>query len=211
MAKKKIFDRDALLAEYKTLTMRADKRLQRLEKYMQRPGYETLAKGAYKRAMRDIGVWSGKGHKRFGTKAPEDNRELQAKINDIKSFLRADTSTMRPGIDTQGFAVSTYEKAADTFNQRYGGNLTWQELNNYYGSKKAAKIAKQIQASKTVARALGKFKELREKNPKISGAGLRRELEKNPHLKLDDDAAVNEAMKRMIQAGISPRTMFKGR
>ena len=104
MVKKKIFDRDALLAEYKTLTMRADKRLQRLEKYMQRPGYETLAKGAYKRAMRDIGVWSGKGHKRFGTKAPEDNRELQAKINDIKSFLRADTSTMRPGIDTQGFA-----------------------------------------------------------------------------------------------------------
>lgn len=210
MAKKKTYDLDNLLDEYKKLTMRADKRLQRLEKYMQRPGYETLAKGAYKRAMRDIGVWSGKGHKRFGTKAPEDPKELQAKLNDIKAFLRADTSTLKPGIDTQGFAVSTYEHAANTFNERYGGDLSWQEIQSYYGSKKAAKIAKQIQASKTVARALGKFKELKSKNPKISGAQLRRDLEANPNMKLTDDAAVNEAMKRMIKAGISPRTMFKG-
>lgn len=207
---KKIYDRDALLSEYKTLTMRADKRLQRLEKYMQRPGYETLEKGAYKRAMRDIKIWSGKGHKRFGTKPPEDVRELQAKINDIKAFLRADTSTLKPGIDTQGFAISSYEKAANTFNQRYGSDFNWQEIQNWYGSKKAARVAKAIQASKTVARALGRFKQMMRENPKQSGAALRREIANNPNIKLDDDAAVNEAMKRMINMGISPRTMFKG-
>ena len=43
-----------LLAEYKTLAMRADKRLQRLEKYAQRPGMGELLKGAYARAMREI-------------------------------------------------------------------------------------------------------------------------------------------------------------
>ena len=211
MAKKKIYNRTELLKEYKTLTMRADKRLQRLEKYMQRPGYGPLEKGAYKRALRDIEIWSGKGHKRFGTKAPADDRELQAKINDIKNFLRSDTSTIRPGIDTQGYGVSWFQKAANTFNQTYGSNLTWNEISNYYTSKKAAKIAKMIHASKTVARALGKFKELKANNPKISGAQLRREIENNPHIKLDDDAVIDETMKRMIKAGISPRTLFKGK
>ena len=120
---KKINKFSTLEAEYKLLAMRADKRLQRLEKYMQRPGFETLSKGAYARALRDIEIWSGKGHKRFLTKAPGNVEELQAKINDIKSFLRSDTSTLQPGIDTQGYAVSVYEKQAQTFNNRYGGEF----------------------------------------------------------------------------------------
>lgn len=201
----------SLEAEYKTLTMRADKRLQRLEKYMQRPGYETLSKGAYARAMRDIEVWSGKGHKRFGTKAPENVEELQAKINDIKAFLRSDTSTLKPGIDTHGYAVSVYEKQAQTFNNRYGGDFTWQELANYYGSKKADKIAKSIKASKSVARALGEFKKLMQRTPNKTRQQFRDEIKNNPDVKYTDDEVTNEIMKKMIKVGISPRTLFKGK
>lgn len=198
-----------LIQQYKLLAMRADKRLQRLEKYSQRPGMESIKKGAYARAMQDIKQWRGPGHKRFLMKPPSDEAVLRSYINDIKSFLQADTSTLKPGIDTKGYAISTYQKAADTFNARYGGNLTWQDLQNYYGSKKAQRIAKRIKASKSVARALGAFKDLNKKNPKITGAQLKREIRNNPDVKLSDDEAVNEIMKRMINAGISPRTLFK--
>ena len=201
----------SLEEEYKLLAMRADKRLQRLEKYMQRPGYETLSKGAYARAMRDIEIWSGKGRKRFLTKAPGNVEELQAKINDIKAFLRSDTSTLKPGIDTQGYAVSVYEKQAQTFNNRYGGGFTWQELANYYGSKKADKIAKSIKASKSVARALGEFKKLMHMTPKKTRQQFRDEIKNNPDVKYTDDEVTNEIMKKMIKIGISPRTLFKGK
>lgn len=211
MKRRKQSSREDLLKEYTLLAMRADKRLQRLEKYMKRPGYEGLEKGAYARALKDIEVWSGKGHKRFKTKAPATEEALQAKINDIKAFLRADTSTMKPGIDTQGFAVSVYQKQAETFNQRYGGEFTWQELANYYGSKKAQRIASRIKSSKTVARALGEFKKLHEKDPKLTGAKLKRAIEENSNIKLSDDQVTDEIMKKMIRMGISPRTLFKGK
>lgn len=199
----------SLQDQYKVLAMRADKRLQRLESYAKREGMGELLKGAYARAMRDIEAWSGEGHKRFLTKAPADEMALKAKINDIKTFLRGDTSTLKPGLDTRGFAVSKYQKQADTFNKRYGGGFTWQELSSYYGSKKAQRIANRIKASKTVARALGEFKKIHEKNPKLTGAQLKRDIKGNPNIKLSDDAVVNEVMKRMINMGISPRTLFK--
>lgn len=200
-----------LKKEYELLAMRADKRLQRLEQYAKRDGMESLLKGAYAMAMRDIEIWSGKGHKRFKTKAPENEEALKAKINDIRSFLRADTSTLKPGLDTQGYAISVYQKQADTFNQRYGSDFTWQELANFYGSKKAQRIANRIKASKSVARALGEFKRLHEKDPKKTGAALKREIEQNPNIKLSDDAVTDDIMKRMIKMGISPRTLFKGK
>lgn len=199
-----------LQKEYRTLTMRADKRLQRLEKYSEREGMEGILKGAYARAMRDIERWSGKGHKRFGTKAPSDPDLLRMKINDIRAFLRSDTSTLKPGIDTQGYAVSVYQKAANTFNSRYGGNFTWQELAGFYGSKKAARIAARIRASKTVARALGEFKKLQEKNPNRTREQWRKMIKDDPNLILSDDEVVNDAMIKMIRSGISPRTLFKG-
>lgn len=199
-----------LRKQYNLLAMRADKRLQRLEKYSKRPGNETLLKGAYARALRDIEVYSGKGHKRFKTTNITSNEELQAKINDIKNFLRADTSTLKPGIDTRGFNVSSYQKMADTFNKRYDSDLTWQDIQNYYGSKKAQRIASKIKASKSVAKALGEFKRLSQKNPKLTGAQLRRDIKANPNIRLSDDDVTNDIMKKMIKYGLSPKTLFKG-
>lgn len=215
MAKKK-YTRESLLAEYKTLTMRADKRLQRLEKYMQRPGYGVLKQGAYKRAIRDIEKWSGKGHKRFGTKAPEnpkdpeDITELQAKLNDIKTFLRSTTSTITGGIDSEGIA-DMYQRTANTFNKRYNRNaknrLTWNEIGDYYESEMAKTISARVQSSDAVARALGRFKALYKRNSQ-TGDELRAKIEKNPNRKFTDDAVVNEAMHRMLKAGLNPEEFF---
>lgn len=221
----------SLYDEYILLAMRADKRLQRLEKYAQRPGNEDLLKGAYSRALRDIRVYSGRGHKRFKTKIPinpdtgmPDENILRAKINDIKSFLRADTSTLKPGIDTQGFSISSYEKMAETTNDRYGTDLSWQELANYYESTKAEKVASSIRSSKSVAKALGVFDELRKQGK--TNAELIRETQKQKkesfkkngrtyyrykNLKLTGDAITNDIVNRMIRMGISPQTLFKGK
>ena len=206
-----------LLETYKTLAARADKRLQRLEKYSRRsdPTLKGILKGAYARAMKDIERYSGKGHKRFSTKpryradGTLDVEFLQAKINDIQSFLRADTSTLKPGIDTQGYAISVYEKQAKTFNTLYGADLTWQELHGYYGNKRAQRIAARISASKSVAQAVGRFAEMHRKDPNLTGYQLYKRLKENPDMRLDDDDVIDDIMKRMIRAGISPRNMFK--
>ena len=200
---------DDMQKEYTLLAIRADKRLQRLEKYAKREGLSNILKGAYARAVKDIEAWRGKGHKRFGTRPPKDPDILRQELNDIRAFLRSDTSTLKPGIGTQGYAISVYEKAAKTFNERYGGDFTWEDLAAFYGSKKAARIASRIKASKTVAKALGEFKKLREKYPNRTREQWRKMIKEDPNLVLSSDEVLDDAMKKMIKAGVSPRTLFK--
>lgn len=221
MAKKKHrggkqLNSESLLSQYKTLAARADKRLQRLEKYSQRPGLQNITQAAgYQKAMRDIKIFGG--NKRFSTKPPSlpngqlDEDVLRAKMNSIKEFLRADTSTLKPGIDTAGYSIERFQRTAETFNERYGGDLTWDELATFYSSKKAARVAEAYGDSKTVAKALGEFKKLNKNNPKLTGAELKRQIKSNPNMRLSDDDAVNEAMKRMIKLGLSPKYLFKKR
>ena len=213
-----------LVKEYRKLAKRADQRLVRLERYMKRPGMAEIEKGAYSRAMKDIEVWSGRGKKRFNTAPPETEEALQAKINDIQAFLRADTSTLAPGIDTRGFSISSYEKMAETFNSTYGTNLTWQEIGAFYQSRKYKKLSEKIQASKTIAIALGVFDELRKQGKtrrelmdEIRKQG-KHKVKKNgqtyweyQNAQFTDDEAVNEIVNKMIKMGINPQTMFKGR
>ena len=115
---------ETILSQYKTLAARADKRLQRLEKYSQRPGLQNITQASgYQKAMRDIKIFGG--NKRFLTKAPKlpndqiDEDVLRAKMNSIKEFLRSDTSTLKPGIDTAGYSIERFQQTADTFNKRY--------------------------------------------------------------------------------------------
>ena len=211
---------ESMLSQYKTLALRADKRLQRLEKYSQRQGMQNITQSSgYQKAMRDIKIFGGR--KRFYTKVPTlpggqlDEDVLRAKMNSIKEFLRADTSTLKPGIDTAGYSIDRFQQTANTFNERYGGSsgeaLTWDELAAYYSSKKAARVADAYGDSKTVAKALGEFKKLNKNNPKLTGVQLKRDIKNNPNMRLSEDDAVNEAMKRMIKLGLSPKYLLKKR
>lgn len=207
----------SLLDEFKTLAARADKRLLRLEKYSKRPGLEgILQASAYQNAMKDIKILGG--GKRFTFKPPMlpsgelDIDVLRARINSVKSFLRADTSTLKPGIDTAGYSIERFQQVADTFNSRYssgGDELTAAEIANYYSSKKAQRVAEAYGDSKTVAKALGRFKKINKNDPKLTGAELKRQIKENPNKRLDEDDAVNEAMKRMINMGLSPKFLFR--
>ena len=142
---------------YRRLAKTADQRLVRLERYQNDPNYKTATQWAYARAVKDIKKWQQPGQKidmyRFNTKAPTDPEKLMAKINDIKTFLEAPTSTKK-GI------TDVYKKRADTINKNYGTNFTWQQLAKYYtsgqselwdakfGSKTALRTIAQLQKNK---------------------------------------------------------------
>ena len=108
---------------YKRLAKVADQRLVRLERLSEQAGYENAWKWAYKSAQKDIEKWGGS--KRFNTAPPSDQRQLKAKINDIKAFLGAKSST-KSGI------TEVYKKRAKTWNEKYGTDVSWEDLAKYY-------------------------------------------------------------------------------
>lgn len=201
----------SLPEQYKRLAQRADKRLQRLEKRFGKTGYEGIENWAYAAAMRDIRAWSGEKGTRFGTKIPKfDNeaameRYLKSKMNDIKKFLSADTSTIRGGIQSTG--LTPLEKAAKSFSKEYGAKFTWQQLGAYYESDTAKKISEQY-GSKTVAKALGRFKRMLKKNPDINKQDLINKINDQKNFRMSSNKLTNEVMKRMLNEGFDP-SMFK--
>lgn len=174
---------DELLQEYKLLTMRADKRLQRLEEASTQPHFKEIKQYAYARAMRDIRSWSGLKGTRFGTKPPGNVQQLQAKINDIKKFLDSPTSTKR-GV------INIYKKRADTVNKTYKTNFKWQDLANYYESDMSKDLDSQY-GSDTLIRAIGAIKRIANDPDKIAAAI-------NGTSRLADDDVLNEIARNIL-------------
>lgn len=195
-----------LISQYKRLAERADKRLQRLEKRFGTPGYEGLENWSYARAMRDIKSWSGPKGTRFKTAIPKfDNaaaqeRYIKAKIADINRFLQADTSTVSGGIQSAG--LTPLEKAAKTFSKNYKAKITWQEMGAYFESETAKRVAKEF-GSKTVAKALARFKRLADQ-----GKNVEDEIKNNPRFRYSSDKLVEAAMKKMMDEGFSQEALF---
>lgn len=119
-------DYETLVKEYRKLAKTADQRLVRLERYQYEPGYENVMSYVYKRAIRDIQSFNGDTAFRFNTKPPSDIRTLKAKMNDIIVFLNSPTST-KTGIQR------VYQTKANTINENWGTNFTWQDLAIFYG------------------------------------------------------------------------------
>lgn len=137
---------DDLLRIYKTLAKSADQRLVRLEQAAKTENYKTAIKWAYARAQRDIKAWSGPDATRFNTKPPKGITSLRSKIEDIKTFLKAPTST-KTGI------TEVYKKKAETFNRNHpGANYTWKELGKFFESKTADKLKNEFDDSETMAK-----------------------------------------------------------
>lgn len=121
-------DYSALTKIYRTLAKTADQRLVRLEGYRHEQNFKVADKWAYARAMRDIQAWSGEEATRFNTKPPASVAQLQAKIQDIKTFLLSPSST-KQGI------IKMYQKRANTINAKYGTNFKWDEIGTFFESE----------------------------------------------------------------------------
>lgn len=118
---------------YRTLAKAADQRLVRLEAYEHDPNFKTATKWAYARAMRDIEQWSGEQAKRFNTAPPASKAALEAKIEDIKTFLASPTSTKKGMKDI-------LQRRADTLNEQYGTNFKWNDVGTFFESELAEKM-----------------------------------------------------------------------
>ena len=219
--------------QFKVLSARANKRLQRLEKYSTRDEYKGLEKAAYSKAVYDIEAIRGEGKSRFSREMPQDTDEANAQLTAMLKFLRADTSTLQAGISTAGANISRYEEMARKFNEgwdeelpngkivhhkgyvdAYGGEqLTWRELTTWYSSYNGKLVARRYKASDAVAIALGQFKKLLEnkdyKNYTVEQ--WKQELNKNPEKLSGGDFSAESAMRFMLDSGIQPANMFKKR
>lgn len=140
---------------YRRLAKVADQRMVRLEQLSEQPEFKKVKKYAYNVALRDIQKYN-KGKKRFNTKPPEEEELLKEKIQDIKHFLELPTSK-KAGI------VEVYKKRADTINERYGTNFTWQELADFFNKAYNDKISKYVAGSKTALYAIGTIQQTEDK------------------------------------------------
>lgn len=138
---------------YNRLAKVSDMRLERLEELSKEEGFKTAKEWAYRRAEKDIAKYSGGkpgAAPRFNRK-PANEAEMKAKIRDMQTFLASPTST-KSGI------VSVYKKRADTINEKYGTNWTWEDVAKYFLKAQNVKYEK-IATSKTILVAIGKIQQ----------------------------------------------------
>lgn len=192
MAKKTRTSYKKLKEEYKRLAWRLDKQMYRLEKASARSEYENITKFAYAKMLQEIQAWSP-GNKRWGQSLPggkdqrEKTRNLQKKINIMKQLEKLPSFSLKR-------LKQIYSKSAKTINKKYGTNLTWQNITNFYESD-AARVMDSMYGSSTVIMALGKVK-------RSSGKTMKRweeEMKKNPNYKIDKDINVDKAVKTLLE------------
>lgn len=186
---------------YRRLAKTADERLVRLEKLKNEPGFESVEKFAYARAMRDIEVYGG--GKRFNTKPPEDRRQLTEKISDILRFLQSPTST-KYGIK------EVYQKRAETLNNKYPGsglNVTWQDIAELHDSG-LLDAAKMAMGSDTMWVSIGQVERNADKIKELLKEGQKNKKGDEITVRTKEGRITAERKKALKKAGVltgSPR------
>ena len=187
----------AIAAESRKLAKRANQRLVRLEQYSKREGLSSITKYAYAKAQEyiksNLGIGSkGKGRFKEHVKIFDVNdgsKQLtgqalykanvmiqRQRIKAMEEFLAAESSTLgqsRAGAKTIGIK-KIYENRAQTITDkyldRYGLEMTENDLKRFFDSKKQAKLEK-IVGSKQMFVVASIIKKLNIK-------GSRKEIEK---------------------------------
>lgn len=182
---------ESINSYYKRLAKVADQRLVRLEELSKQKDFKNVKKYAYATAMEDIKAFGGKT--RWNTKAPEDPRRMYEKIKAMKYFIESPTST-KAGIK------EVYQKKANTINDNYGTNFTWQDLADYYNKGQADIASKEAGGSGTALLAIGVIQKAQSK--------LVSDINTNLNIKVSPrtlDAAIDLLSQRKQIAGV-PKT-----
>ena len=238
---------------FHTEAMAADRRMLRIERdYSKRKGYEGITNFSYAKAQRDIEAWTKRElnrgtispkraddllkKKRFdrAIKNAEQNyyeayRELSAKLNDVRDFLRSDSSTLKgsksPKASYKSEGVENiYKKRADTLSKTLDEDIEWQDLASIFESKQWKLSEKYSMDSKTRIKAVQKVKEmprtkqqmaefLKDKeNVNIDPKKMKREELVDLILKADlsgeDDAILSDVIKKLLKEGVGKWFMY---
>ena len=191
-----------LLAEYRKLADRADKRMLRLERLAKAdPEFANVTDYAYKKAQEDAIKWGSKASAekgaRFAINPPKTAREINAKMKDIRAFLDKPTST-KSGI------IKSYKKRAEALNKLLpegSKKLTWQDYRKYFKDANA-KNADSRFGYRTLVKTFAIKKELDDsakwKNDKELAEKIVKAQE-GKKVKLTDNPVVNEALLTMYK------------
>lgn len=193
-----------LLAEYRKLADRADKRMLRLERLAKAdPDFSNVKDFAYKKAQEDAIKWGSKATAekgaRFAINPPKTAREINAKMKDIRAFLDRPTST-KTGI------VKTYKKRADSLNKllpKGAEKLTWQEYRKCFKLANAKNMDSRF-GYRTLTKAFSVAKKLTKKAwEEKDKEALQKILDarKGKDVQLTKNNVVNEALKMLYKEG----------
>ena len=105
--------------EYMRLAHRADQRMLRLERLSTQEYYTGVLTYGYKYAEKTIKDLQG--GKRFRSVTIRNEEDLRNAMAGVKKFLEAPSSTKQS-------IKRTYQKRADTINEKFGTDLTWQQM-----------------------------------------------------------------------------------
>ena len=192
---------DSLQGYYRRIAKVADQRLVRLEKLADEAGYGNATQWAYKRAMRDIAQWSGEGATRFNTKPPEKAHQLQAKINDIKTFLGSESST-KSGIK------ATYQQRINTLNTKYGTKYQADDLQKLFSSSLWKKMETKGYDSDTIMKAIGYIQNKASDEDVLKG--LQAEARKRKNVpEFTGDPFIDEAVRDMLRSKSTINEMYQ--
>lgn len=181
-------------AEYfKRLAKQADKRMRRLEDLAKQPGYENVLKWSYAVAQHELAGLGADRWERVPNRTATgaiSQQNLQRRLNAVKRFLESPTSTKR-GIG------KVYQERANTLNERYGTEFTWEEMAKFFESGMFQALDMEY-GSKTKMKALGvimrmNLRTTQDVNKAIADAAKR-------DVKIADDEVIKE-VKKMVRAG----------
>lgn len=192
-----------LLAEYRKLADRADKRMLRLERLAKSdPDFSNVLDYSYKKAQEDAIKWGAKASTekgaRFAINPPKTAREINAKMKDIRDFLERPTST-KSGI------VKTYKNRADVLNKKVlkegDKKLTWQEYRKYFKQAESKNLDSRF-GYRSLTKSFSMKKKLDAKAKEAKDEKLVEDLKKareGKEVKLTDNPVVNEILKKLYQ------------
>ena len=191
---------------YRHLAGKADKRLLRLEQLAQKNPemYKNITKYAYAVAERAIVHWDGGktfSKPRFDRSHPKTNEDIRRKVEDILHFLNLKTST-KGGID------KIYVERANSLNDEFGVNFTWQEWANFamrgyfeYTDTKLhyRDLIKIASDQKKLKKMLQPYSQILKNKDLLGSKSAMDELKKELGLKNDDINLINKAKNLMFE------------
>lgn len=181
----KIFEHRDIGPQYKRLVHMANLRMDKLQKLSDQEGFKgvtkwSMAKMQYEARVRGYLTESG----RISSRTPKTEKEIRERIKSLQTFLTAPTST-KSGI------LDIYQKRADTINERYGTDFSWQDLATYFESGTSEKYDSKY-GSKTALKALGKI----QKNSKEIQQQITQHKKKELHI---DDSELQKTVDSMLK------------
>lgn len=176
--------------DYVKVAQRADKRLERLEKYTEQTQTKSAMKWAYGKAAHDIEKWDSASEK-FNSEKPRYNRNIPRDINALKKRTQEVESFLETKTSTPTGITSAYDKMQNTFKEKHGLNLSKDEIGRLFESGAFDKMRKSKVESTSIVKAIAEYKMEKEKLKTMIDDALSNNLYAD-----DEQKAITQALKR---------------